>query len=49
MAHLPNTIASIPKSNVSAIPALIIFNPVSSFLGFTIKRSVKVPSFKDAD
>ena len=33
-----NPIVSLsPKSNVSAIPAPIIFNPVFNFLGFAIK------------
>ena len=33
---LGNPIASILKSNARGIPALIVLNPVSNFLGFTI-------------
>ena len=32
-----NPIASILKSHIWGIPALIVLNPVSNFLGFTIR------------
>ena len=35
-----NPIASILKSNVLGIPALVVLNPVSNFLGFTIGTNV---------
>ena len=39
-----NPIASIPQSHASGIPALIVLNSVSNFLGFTIGFRVSFDS-----